>query len=50
VEGQVRPTGGLERLDTVLDLGVRAVEHLKRGDVLPVLVGDEALEAVAVEV
>src|ERR1700723_4334254 len=50
VEGEVPGAGGLQCLDTVLDLSVLAIECLKRGDVLPVLVGDEALEAVPVHV
>lgn len=50
VERQVRAAGGLQCLDTILDLGVLAVEHLQRGDVWVVLVGDEALEAVTVGV
>ena len=41
---------GLECLDAILDFGVLAVQGLKRGDVGVGLVGDEALEAVAVEV
>ena len=50
VERQVVGAGRLERLDAILDLGVLAVEDLERGDVLVGLVGDEALEAVPVEV
>lgn len=50
VEGQVRGASGLECLDAVLDLGLGAVEHLQGGKVLAVLVGDQALEAMAVEV
>jgi hypothetical protein len=42
--------GRLERLDAILDLGVLAVQDLERRDVLVLLVGDEALEAVAVHV
>jgi hypothetical protein len=50
LEGQVASAGGLQRLDAVLDLGVLAMGRLQRGDVVVVLVGDEALEAMALEV
>ena len=50
VERQVARAGCLERLDPVLDLGVLAVGHFELGDVLVVLVGDEALEAMPVQV
>jgi hypothetical protein len=53
LEGLEREVSGaacLECLDAVLDLGVLAVGRLERGDVLAWLVGDEALEAVTVEV
>ena len=42
--------GRLEALDAVFDLGVLAVAGFQRRDVGAVLVGDEALEAMAVEV
>ena len=50
VEREVPGAGRLERLDAVLDLGVLAVSRLQHGDVRAVLVGDEALEAMPVEV
>ena len=50
VERQVAGARLLERLDPVLDLGVLAVHEFQGRDVLAVLIGDEALEAVAVEV
>ena len=50
VEREVPGAGLLQRLDAILDFGVLAVEGLKRGDVLALLVGDEALEAVPVQV
>ena len=50
VKRQPLGAGRLERLDAILDLGVLAVQGLERGDVLVLLVGDEALEAVAVEI
>lgn len=49
-ERQVRGASGRECLDAVLDLGVLAMGGLQRRDVVVLLVGDEALEAVAVEV
>jgi hypothetical protein len=50
VERQVAGARRLERLDAILDLGVLAVKELERGDVRVCLVGDEALEAMAVDV
>jgi hypothetical protein len=50
VKRQVRRAAGLERLDAVLDLGVLAVKDLQGGDVRVLLVGDEALEAMPIEV
>ncbi len=48
VRRQVVGAGGLERLDAVLDLSVLAVGDLERGDVRVGLVGDEAVEAMAI--
>ena len=50
VEWEVSGAGGLECLDSVLDLGVLTMRSLKRGDVLVGLIGDEALEAVPIHV
>ena len=50
VERQVAGAGRLQRLDAVLDLSVLAVKYLELGDVLVGLVGDEALEAMTVQV
>jgi hypothetical protein len=50
VEGHVRGTGGLQRLAAILDRGVGAMQDLQGGDLLPVLVGDEASEAEPVEI
>jgi len=45
LEREMPGTGGLERLDAILDFGVLRVQGLKCDDVLVGLVGDEALEA-----
>jgi len=50
VEREVARAGGLEGLDAILDHCVLTVGCLQRGDVVAVLVGDEALEAVTVQV
>jgi hypothetical protein len=50
VEREVPGAGLLECLDAVLNFGVLAVQRLQRSDVVAVLVGDEALEAVSVQV
>ena len=50
VEREVRAAGRFERLDAVFDFGVLTVGPFERGEVIAGLVGDEALEAVAIEV
>jgi len=50
VERQVAGAGRLQRLDAVLNNGVLAVQRFERCDVGVGLVGDEALEAMAVQI
>ena len=50
VEGQVVGAGRLQCLDAVLDDRVLAMENFELGDVGVGLVGDEALEAMPVEI
>ena len=45
----MRGAGGLDGLDPVFDLGVVTVEYFQGGDVRVGLVGDEALEAMPVQ-
>lgn len=49
-EGQVGQAGALELADAVFDDRVRAVASLQGGQVVALLVGDEALKAVPVDV
>lgn len=50
MEGQLRCAGRLQRLDAILDLGVLSVGRFEHREVVALLVGDEALEAVPVVV
>src|ERR1700677_2008954 len=50
LEREMPSAAGLECLDAVLDLRVLTVGRLERGDIGVGLIGDEALEAMTVEV
>jgi hypothetical protein len=47
---EVRSAGRFQRLDSVLDLSVLAVELFEHSEIVAGLVGDEALEAMPVDV